>query len=159
MWWHIDIYTLGYGLAYRYVYMENNMHGMLIYTYVYIHINICVHGHEGAHRCTHMLWIHTYVYIHMNICVHMYIDIYICIYTYAGAYRCIHMLWGMDMYIWGFGVHIWRGIFNTAMGCQRPDRGIYSISRGRSLCCLLFGLSQFMGPEAYAWIFVPVLLG
>jgi len=42
---------------------------------------------------------------------------------------------------------------------QRRDRGIYSISWVRSLCSLHFIFSQFMGPEAYSWIFVPVLLG
>jgi len=42
--------------------------------------------------------------------------------------------------------------------CERPDRGIYSISRGRRLYCLHFGFSQFMRFETYSWIFVPVLL-
>jgi len=42
---------------------------------------------------------------------------------------------------------------------QRPDRGWYdSIKGGRSLYCLHFGFSQFMRPEAYSWIFVPVQL-
>jgi len=44
------------------------------------------------------------------------------------------------------------------MSSQWRDRDIYSIKERRSLYCLHFVISQFMGPEAYAWIFVPVLL-
>ena len=43
--------------------------------------------------------------------------------------------------------------------CERPDRCIYSIMGGRSLYCLHFGFSQFTGPKAYSWKFVPVQLG
>jgi len=50
----------------------------------------------------------------------------------------------------------------SSSSCRRSlrrDRGIYSIKGGRSLYCLHFGFSQFLGPEAYSLIFVPVLLG
>jgi len=43
--------------------------------------------------------------------------------------------------------------------CLRRDCGIYSISEGRNLYCLHFGISQFMRPEAHSWIFVRVQLG
>jgi len=45
------------------------------------------------------------------------------------------------------------------MCCQRRDRGIYSITGGRSLYRLHFGISQLMGPEACFGIFVRVMLG
>ena len=41
---------------------------------------------------------------------------------------------------------------------ERRDRGIYSISGGRSLYWLHFNFGQFMIPEAYPWIFVQVQL-
>jgi len=56
--------------------------------------------------------------------------------------------------VWDTYIHT-----HTLSSWRMRDRGTYSISRGRSLYCLYFGFSQFMGPEAYSWIFVPVLLG
>ena len=106
----------------------------------------------------------------LNMCIsnpQMYISICtsVLMYTYVVAYGYVHMPQHMCTY--RAYVHMPQRMsyayIDTRLHMyistwQRPDRGIYTINGGRSLYCLHFGLSQFMGPEAYPSIFVPVLL-
>jgi len=97
--------------------------------------------------------------------VYMYHDTYICTMTQDAVDIVPHIWMTYGTYILSHGTYNlcmyvpWLVYMYHDVGCQRRDRGIYSIRGGRSLYCLHFGISQLMGPEACFWIFVPGGLG